>query len=364
VREIQRSLDQSVKRLIEEKIAAIGAEGQFRVRERHIEVLDPPGLIGFQGMQNHTAQTIKSLQGYTRAWVEEAQALSQRSLDLLTPTIREPGSELWFSWNPESPKDAVDRFFAEHAGDPDFLCVSVTHRNNPWFPDELKRDMERDRARDPGRWRHVWEGEYASRSARQVFRNWRVEPFATPEGVVFRFGADWGFANDPTVLVRCWLSDRTLYIDQAVAAVRCEVDATPRLFARVAGSRTWPITADPARPEMISYMRRAGFRMREAAKGPGSVEEGVRFLQSFDIVVHPDCDPSLAEELANYSFRTDPDTGEVLPLLEDRWNNCIDALRYALEALRRARTHEAPRPVPRRDGYWPEEEADGSWKVT
>ena len=96
VREIQKSLNQSVKRLIEHKISTMNAGDYFEVQDAVIKSRHGPGLIIFQGMQNHTADSIKSLEGYDRAWVEEAQSLSQRSLDLCLPTIRKPGSELWF----------------------------------------------------------------------------------------------------------------------------------------------------------------------------------------------------------------------------------------------------------------------------
>ncbi len=96
VREIQRTLDQSVKKLLEKKIAALGVQDRFNVLRSHIEC-DTGGRIIFEGMQDHTADSIKSLEGYDVAWVEEAQSLSQRSLDLLRPTIRRPGSQIWFS---------------------------------------------------------------------------------------------------------------------------------------------------------------------------------------------------------------------------------------------------------------------------
>ncbi len=124
IREVQRSLDQSVKRLVEDKIQALGAGGHFRVQAERI--LGPQGgRIIFQGMQNHTAESIKSLEGYDIAWVEEAQSLSARSLDLLRPTIRKPGSELWFSWNPTQPTDPVDALFRGPVPPPDALLVKA-----------------------------------------------------------------------------------------------------------------------------------------------------------------------------------------------------------------------------------------------
>ncbi|KGM30002.1 PBSX family phage terminase large subunit, partial [Inquilinus limosus] len=110
IREVQRSLDQSVKRLLEDKIRALGLGPAFTVQADRI-LAPEGGRIIFQGMQTHTAESIKSLEGYDIAWVEEAQSLSRRSLDLLRPTIRKPGSELWFSWNPTRPEDPVDQLF-------------------------------------------------------------------------------------------------------------------------------------------------------------------------------------------------------------------------------------------------------------
>ena len=339
IREVQRSLDQSVKRLIEDKIVALGVGSQFKVQQA--QILTPGGRIIFQGMQNHTAESIKSLEGYDIAWVEEAQSLSARSLDLLRPTIRKPGSELWFSWNPTQPTDPVDALFRGPMLPPDALLVKANYSENPHFPEVLKAEMEWDRRRDPDKYQHVWLGGYRRVSEARVFKNWRVEAFETPADARFLFGADWGFSTDPTVLVRCFITGRTLFVDHEAYAVGCEIDRTPALFDTILGARTWPITADSARPETISYLRRQGFgNLRPAAKGAGSVEEGVAFLQSHDILVHPRC-RHLVDELALYSYRTDPHTGELRRQLEDRENHVIDALRYAVENQRRGGTYDS-----------------------
>lgn len=339
VREIQRSLDQSVKQLIEDKISALDVAGHFRITDTYIETASG-GIIIFQGMQNHTADSIKSLEGYDIAWVEEAQSLSQRSLDLLYPTIREPGSELWFSWNPRSANDPVDRFFRENKADPDFSCVDVTFADNPWFPIELRKDMERDRRRDPDRYAHIWLGDYQKNSEARVFKNWRVgEPSefkADPSR--FYYGADWGFAVDPTVLVRCYVDGLTLYVDREVYKIGCKIEHTPALFDTLDDkkARDWPITADSARPETIAHMRDHGYpKVMGAKKGAGSVEEGIEFLKNYDIVVHKNCRHTI-DELSLYSYEIDRLTGDILPKLADKKNHVIDALRYAVEGLRRA----------------------------
>lgn len=362
VREVQRSLKNSVKLLVEDKIRAHGLQG-FDVLDAEIKT-PGGGIIIFQGMQNHTADSIKSLEGFDIAWVEEAQSLSQRSLDLLRPTFRKPGSELWFSWNPNNPNDPVDAFLRGECPPAESVVVRANYCDNPWLPEELRADLADDLRRDPDKFANVWGGEYAMAAKARVFHNWEVREFDTPEDAVHRFGADWGFAIDPTVLVRCHIDGRTLYVDAEAWAVGCEIDQTPKLFDTVGGSRRFLIRADSARPETVSYMRRQGFKITEAIKGPGSVEDGIEFLRAFDIVVHPRC-VHVAAELAAYSYKIDPHTEEILPLLEDKNNHTIDALRYALEELRRSGYKPKPvekRPVQRRD-YGRVSADEDSWKT-
>jgi phage terminase large subunit len=113
-------------------------------------------------------------------------------------------------------------------------------------------------------------------------------------------------------------------------------------------------------------MKRQGFRITAALKGQGSLEDGVEFLRSFDIVVHPRC-KRVAEELTLYSYKTDEHTGEILPVLEDKNNHTIDALRYALEELRRTGYKPAAQPQRQRPAdAWATRDADegaSSWKV-
>jgi len=340
VREIQASLEQSVMRLLKDKLElfGLGERDGFRVMETHI---DTPGggRIIFQGMRNHTADSIKSLEGYDRAWVEEGQSLSQTSLNLLRPTIRKEGSEIWFSWNPRRKTDPVDAFMRSTHKPPDATVVRSNYSDNPWFPGTLRAEMEWDRQRDPDKYAHVWLGEYERNSEARVFRNWQVEAFETPADASFLFGGDFGFSVDPTTLVRAFVKGRTLFVDREAYQVGCEIDHTPALFDgldpdRPQMARAWRIIADSARPETISYLRRHGyFRIRPARKGPGSVEEGIEFLKSYDIVVHPRCVHTI-DELTLYAFKTDPLTGNVIPVLEDKKNHVIDALRYAVEAIR------------------------------
>ena len=336
VREVQKSLNQSVKRLLEMKIDELNVGSYFEVLDSQIKTRNGEGIIIFQGMQNHTNDSIKSLEGYDRAWVEEAQSLSQGSLDKLRPTIRKPNSELWFSWNPQLDTDPVDQLLRGEYAPDSSTVIKVNWSDNPWFPDVLREEMEYDRRRDPDKYLHIWQGEYQRNSESRVFRNWRIEEFEAQADDVLRFGADWGFASDPTVLVRCFIRGRKLYIDYEAYQVGCEILNIPELFMTVPESERYPIIADSARPETISHVRKHGFsRIMPAVKGPKSIEEGIEWLKSFDVVVHPRCRHTI-DELSLYSYKVDKMTGQVLPVLEDKQNHVIDALRYACEAVRRA----------------------------
>lgn len=335
IREIQKSIRMSAKLLIENKIESLGVGRYFEVQESVIKSRNGSGLMIFQGMQSHTADSIKSLEGFDRAWVEEAQSISQRSLDLLRPTIRKPESEIWFSWNPQYETDPVDVLLRGKNPPDNAIVINVNYSDNPWFPEVLREEMEHDRRRDYDKYLHVWEGNYQTFGEALVFRNWSIEEFDAPPDAVFRLGADWGFAIDPTVLIRCFIIGRRLYIDYEAYRIGCEITDTPALFDTVPDARRWPITADSARPETISYMKRNGYpRIQSAAKGAGSVEDGIEWLKSFDLIVHPRCKHTISE-LGSYRYKQDKLTGAALPIFEDKNNHVIDALRYACEGARR-----------------------------
>jgi phage terminase large subunit len=334
VREVQRSIADSVKQLLEDKIAAYGLGGMFSTTENEIACKNGSRII-FRGLQNHTAATIKSLEGMDCAWIEEAQTVSRKSLELLIPTIRKEGSEIWASWNPDDPSDPIDVLLRKDMPE-GAIVAQVNWDQNPWFPQVLREDMERDRRRDPDKYAHVWAGEYRGLSEARVFRNWRVGELTPPDNVVWFYGCDWGFAQDETAATRCCMpDDATLYIDAEVYELGVPTDALPKMLDGLPDARRWPIRADNARPETIDYVRRHGFpKIRAAKKGKGSVEDGVTFLQGMDIVVHPSC-ANLIREIRSYAYKTDPRTGEILPVIEDRNNHLIDALRYAVEGLHR-----------------------------
>ncbi len=335
VREVQKSLNQSVKRLLEQKIRQLEVGDYFDIKANEIRSRKGHGIIIFQGMADHTAESIKSLEGFDCAWVEEAQSISQRSLDLLRPTIRKPWSELWFTWNPKFKTDPIDAFLRGEELPPNSVVVQVNYDKNPWFHKSVMvSEMEYDKRTNRDKYDHTWGGHYLQHSEARVFKRWHVEDFEPPADVHFRYGCDWGFFPDPLTLVRVYIQGRKLYIVDEAWALGCEIEDTPALFLTVPESEKWQIVAGADRPERIRSMQRAGFKIIPAVRGPNSVKEGIEWLENYEIIVHSRCTHAISE-LELFSRKVDPLTGEVLPIFEEKNNHVIEAVRYACEAVRR-----------------------------
>lgn len=161
IREVQKSLKDSAKKLLEDKIQALGVGELFDVQSDQIKA-PGNGVIIFQGMQDHTAESIKSLEGFGRAWAEEAQTMSAHSLKLLRPTIRSENSEIWFSWNPRFKNDPVDSMFRGGQLPTNSVVVKANHSDNPWFPSVLEQEREDCLRDNPDQYPHIWEGDYVT----------------------------------------------------------------------------------------------------------------------------------------------------------------------------------------------------------
>lgn len=201
IREVQESIKDSVKALLEAKIEKLGLGEFFDIVETEIRGSNG-SLIIFRGMQSYNAQNIKSLEGFDIAWVEEAQALSDVSLRMLRPTLRKEGSELWFSWNPRHDTDAVDKFLRGAKKPADAIVVEVNWQDNPWFPDVLRQEKDEDYAADPEMADHVWgggyeivsEGAYYARLLVNAEREGRVGHF--PYNPSLRLRTSWDIGVD------------------------------------------------------------------------------------------------------------------------------------------------------------------------
>jgi phage terminase large subunit len=338
IREVQKSLKFSAKKLIEDKIYSLGVSHLFEITQTEIRRVGGRGIIIFQGMQDHTADSIKSLEGFDRAWVEEAQSISARSLELLLPTIRKPKSQIWFSWNPENEDDPVDDFFSYADADDSMVLVHVNYTDNPFCPQEILDLAERHAERNPDTYDHVWGGGYAVISDKYILKNKYIEREFEVDGSFGQplQGMDFGFANDPTVAVRCYIKDRTLYIRHDCSKIHLELDHTTKYVQEhIPNIEKYGLKSDCARPESISYLKRHGLPL---ITGPGKlkIEDGIEYIKSLKgVVIHPDCKATIIE-FKKYQYKVDKKTGDILPIIVDKYNHCIDAIRYALISMIRA----------------------------
>lgn len=329
-REIQTSIADSVHRLLREQLEEIGLGNFYRVTQNAIYGQNGTEFI-FKGLRFNVRE-IKSTEGVDICWVEEGQAVSTDSWDVLIPTIRKAGSEIWVSFNPLDETDPTFQRFVISPPETAFVR-KVNYNENPYFPDVLRQEMEWLKNRDYQSYLHIWEGEVRKHSNALVFGGYfTVEDFETPRNARFYHGADWGFAQDPSTLIRCFIDGKNLCIDREAWGIGVEIDNTPALFDTIETARKWPIKADCARPETISYMRRQGFNITPAKKWQGSIEDGIEFLKTFNIIIHPRCKHTI-DEFNHYSYKVDKQTGDILPQIVDANNHLCDSLRYALDGL-------------------------------
>lgn len=353
-REIQNSIRDSSYQLLKDMVQRLGLGSRFVFTDQEIRCSSTGSRFIFKGLLRNE-QSVKSTEGIDVCWVEEAQTVSEVSWQVLTPTIRKAHSEIWVTFNPLNVDDPTTERFINHPP-PDAYVRKVNYDENPYFPDELRREMEWDRQNDYEKYLHVWEGYPRTISDAQIFRGrYTVEAFPdelAEQADRFFYGADFGFARDPSTLVRCFIHEGRLYIDHEAYGVGVEIDRLPNLYREVPGSEDWPIKADCARPETISFLaNRCGFHIEAADKWQGSIEDGIAYIKGFDqVVIHPRCKHT-ADEFRLYSYKTDRLTGEVLPKIVDKANHCIDALRYALSDYIKARSN----------GYQITDEGAGDW---
>lgn len=325
-REFQVSIRDSVHALLKERISVLGLEDFYDVQQAVITGANGSVFL-FKGIR-HNVQSIKSMAGLTHCWVEEAQTISAESWQILVPTIREEGSEIWVSFNPLNETDIVYQDLIVK-GRKNAYIRRVNWSDNPYFPDVLNEERLEMFATDPDAYHHIWEGGFWQASDAQVLKGkWIVaefEPALNWDGPYL--GADFGFSQDPTVLVKTWIFEKRLYIEYESYAVALELDyITERWLADIPDCDRYVIRADSARPESISYLRRHGLpRIEPVKKWSGSVEDGIAHLRSYEkVIIHPRC-PRTAEEARLYSYKRDRLSGQIQPVIVDSWNHCLVA---------------------------------------
>lgn len=345
-RELQNSIGDSVHSLLVDEIRKMQLQDFFVITNNSIIGVNGSEFL-FKGVR-HNVQSIKSIPNITDLWIEEAQSVSQESLDVLIPTIREPDSEIFVSFNPDQETDPIYKMFVDDNGNPIKLdnatILKVNWQDNPWFPEVLKQEKDRLYRVNPDLADHIWGGNIRSHSDAQIFKNkWRVETFEPKEDWLGPYmGADWGFSQDPLTIVSLYIdpTTNTLYVRHAKFGYGIDLRYISQIYDQVPKSRSTKIRADNSRPETISYMKGEGFMIEAAEKWSGSVEDGITYLKNFDsIVIHPE-NTKMIEEAKNYSYKTDKLTGDVRGEIIDAYNHGWDAIRYGLQPMIKKQRHD------------------------
>ena len=345
VRELQKSIKDSVHQLLCDQIENLGLTSAYKITDKEITCIETGSFFIFEGLHRNVSK-IKGLEGIDIVWVEEAQRISQESWSYLIPTIRKSGSEIWVTFNPDLETDPTYQRFVIDTPD-NCLLIKINANDNPWLSQESIDDRAHLYRVDRDAAIHIWEGETRTSSDAQVLHGKCMVEAFTPgkdwDGPYY--GGDWGFSRDPCVLIKCWIFERRLYIEKESWAIKLELnDIAARwerdipecvnhmkdAFNRPRGPRP-VIRADNARPETISHLcKTSDLHVVSVDKWKGSVEDGIAFLRGFeDIVIDPRC-KHFEQETRLYSYKEDRLTGDILTEIIDKHNHCIDSARYAL----------------------------------
>lgn len=332
-REFGSSIDDSVSVLLEKCAKNLKVWHEFSFHAKKITHRPTGSTISFCGFARNV-ESFKSADEIDLLWIEEGDKVTKYSFEaVIDPTVREEGSEIWITYNPQYDDDYVHNRFAIKS-DPDAIAFEINWPDNPWFPSVLNKLKNASYATDPDLADHVWGGQTRKSSHIQVFhKKWTVRDF-TPDPHTWDGaynGADWGFSVDPTAVVQVWVHDNRVWIHKAAHKVGLELDDTADFFEKhIPGISNEIIRSDCARPETISHVKKKIHRIKACSKWKGSVEDGIAFLRSHkEIVIHPSC-KGVIDEARKYKYKEDAE-GEPTTTIVDADNHYWDAIRYALE---------------------------------
>lgn len=373
-REFQNSIKDSVLQLLKDRIEALGVQRFFTSTQTSVYCLTTGSEFLFKGLR-HNATEIKSTEGITIAWVEEAQLVSKDSWELLIPTIRTEGSEIIVTFNPiEETDDTYERFVprclscnnepftsvgeaedheAQHPEHevrlppPDAIVQKVNWSDNPWFPVVLDLERQHMLQTDPDAYEHVWGGRTRKLSGSVIFAGkYQVSAFGLPTDPHperLYLGLDFGYAEDPNAFSCSWITgqepNRELWIWRTFFSRRVEINDLGGWMKReLPLCVNWPIKADNSRPETISYLRRQdGLNISAAEKWPGCIEDRIAHLKGFRVIHIEASQKEMQQEARLYSWKVDKQTKQILPEAVDAHNHGWDANGYGLDGLILAR---------------------------
>lgn len=291
----------------------------------------------FKGL-HHNEQNIKSIEGIDIAWVEEAQTVSNSSLEILTPTVRKPKSQIIYTYNRLLEEDPVHtRLVVE--GRPNTLIINVNYdiaQKYGLLPDEVLQEIESDKQFRPSLYKHKWLGEPMNMEAK-IYNDWQLIDDIPHEARLERYGLDFGYTNDPSSIVALYYYNGGFILDE----VLYQKGMSNKQIADTLGTKPKALViADSAEPKSIDEIRLYGINILPAQKGQGSVLQGIQFVQQQKISVTKRS-TNLIKEYRNYLWETDKD-GKVINEPSHLFSHSMDAVRYAFDAYRASEVVEVP----------------------
>lgn len=359
-REVQKSIKDSVHRLLTDQIQALGLGASYEVFETEIRGKNG-SLFLFAGLSTHTVESIKSFEGVDIVWVEEAQVVTKRSWDVLTPTIRKDCSEIWITLNPDMETDETyARFVAGQAEESDrAFVVQMNWRDNPWFPAELEQERQDTLRRDPDNYENIWEGVPKRVSTGAIYRHEIDKLYADKRARAVPY--------DPLLSVHTvwdlgWNDAMTIgFFQRSGAEIRCidyieESHRTLDYYVGEIEKRAWRYGTDFIPHDGASRNFQTGKSTEEALKAMGrnvhvlprmDVEEGIKAARlMFPRVYFDEAKTGrLLECLKRYQRAINVRTQEPDAPLHDEYSHGADMFRYAAMAVDQMGNAEKAKPI-------------------
>lgn len=332
-REFQNSIADSSYQLLRDLIKQYNLNDFEATQNSIINKLNGSDFI-FKGLWNNE-QSIKSLEGIDVAWVEEAQTVSEKSLEVLTPTVRKEGSQIIYTYNRLLEEDPVHNRLVMQ-GRPNTLIINVNYDiaiKYGMMPDVILKEIEDDKEKRPALYKHKWLGEPHSLE-RKIYRDWAFIDTIPHEARLERYGVDFGYSNDPTAIAAVYKYNGGLILDE----ITYQKGLSNKQIADILKNAPKALViADSAEPKSIDEIASYGISIMPTKKGADSINQGIQYVQDQRISVTKRS-INLIKEYQNYLWIIDRD-GKIINEPSPIYNHCVDAIRYAINSLR---LHEDP----------------------
>lgn len=334
-REFQNSISDSSHQLLKDLIKHYELN-DFQVTDKAIINTVTGSDFLFKGLWNNE-QSIKSIEGIDIGWVEEAQTISEKSIEVLTPTIRKPGSQIIYTYNRDEEEDPVHKRLVLD-GRPNTLIINVNYdiaEKYKMLPEVIKNEIEDDKEKRPALYKHKWLGMPSNNLERRIYKDWAIIDEIPHEARLERTGLDFGYSNDPTAIVDIYYYNGGYILDE----VCYQKGLSNKRISEVLINKDTQalVIADSAEPKSIDEIRLYGVNILPAEKGPDSINHGIKTLQDQRISITRRSS-NLVQEYRNYMWKTDKE-GKVLTIPEGGNDHCLDGLRYGMTSLKKNPTN-------------------------